>query len=179
MTCDDTKCMPPTAVEFSFVPSELESSGLKDIPETPEDNETADNDTDSAPEKPVNWTINFNKVSDNEVDLVATAEIADGWYVYSQILESDDGPIPTSLNYEDSLNVAEWGTNVESASIPEHKLQMMDEVFEMKLTKFKHEKHKTEIYFFTSPYTWGKAKRQFFLLMMAQKIIGGQFHPRR
>ena len=92
MTCDDTKCMPPTAVEFSFVPSELVSEKA----EATEEEEPEQ--TNSGPEMPVSWDIKFNKVSDNEVDLVATAKIADGWYVYSQILESDDGPVPTSIN---------------------------------------------------------------------------------
>ncbi|MCH2023380.1 MAG: thioredoxin family protein [Saprospiraceae bacterium] len=143
MTCDDTKCMPPTAVEFTFIPSELKSNASNnnleiDEETLTEDDETDDNNTDTSPKNPVSWTINFNKVSDKEVDLVATATIAEGWYVYSQTLESDDGPVPTSINYEDSANI-EWGTNLESATVPENKLKMLDEVFEMELTKFKHD----------------------------------------
>ena len=55
---------------------------------------------------PVSWNLQFNKLAEDEVELVATATIDEGWYVYSQTLESDEGPIPTSINYEDSSQVA-------------------------------------------------------------------------
>jgi hypothetical protein len=49
-------------------------------------------------ENPVEWNMNATKVSDGEYDLIYKAKIDDGWFVYSQYLESDEGPIPTTLN---------------------------------------------------------------------------------
>jgi thiol:disulfide interchange protein len=147
MTCDDTRCMPPTAVEFTFIPADLKSdvkAATNDKEEekpaeTPDDNPEDSHDQPSADtDTPVTWDVKFNKISDNEVDLVATATIADGWYVYSQKLESDDGPVATSINFNEGV-VVEEVSNVETASVPENKLQMMDEVFDMQLTKFKHD----------------------------------------
>lgn len=148
MTCDNTKCMPPTAVEFEFVPATLEGAedtGQTDEPATeqggdvPAEVPASEHPAPPAdPNAPVSWVVNFTKVSENEVDLVATATIAEGWYVYSQTLESEDGPIPTSINFEGEAVVEEL-SNVESTSAPENKLKMMDEVFDMELTKFKHD----------------------------------------
>ncbi|BDS13953.1 protein-disulfide reductase DsbD family protein [Aureispira anguillae] len=147
MTCDDTKCMPPTAVEFEFVPSSIEGAATTDkaevVPtETPVEQPTETPSDHPAPtvdpNKPVNWVIKFNKISEDEVDLIATATIGEGWYVYSQTLESEDGPIPTTINFEGEA-VVEEVSNVESTSVPENKLKMMDEVFDMELTKFKHD----------------------------------------
>lgn len=154
MTCDDTRCMPPTAVEFSFVPAKLVGAARNDqVDATPTENETPTEDKTTAEtgntsvdeehpmvdqNTPVTWAINFTKISENEVDLVATATIGDGWYVYSQTLESEDGPIATTINFEGEA-VVEEVSNVERASAPENKLKIMDEVFDMELTKYKHD----------------------------------------
>ena len=138
MTCNATMCRPPTAVEFSFSAASLAGQNKIGVGEQEETNQAADN-SENGPLAPVSWEINFKKISDTEVDLVATATIAEGWYVYSQTLESDDGPVKTSLNYEDSSQIVAWGPNEESASKAAYKLQSMDEVFEMKLTKYKHD----------------------------------------
>lgn len=142
MTCDNTRCLPPTAVEFSFVPADLDKAGNDSKAET--NTTTTPSNTTELPtpgvdnNKPVNWVINFTKVSDNEVDLVATATIAEGWYVYAQKLESADGPIPTSINFNEGISATEV-SNVESTSVPANKIEGMDEVFKMKVTKYKHD----------------------------------------
>jgi len=50
---------------------------------------------------PVKWDFKKKQVSDNEYDLIFKAKIDDGWHVYSQFLESDEGPVATSFNFED------------------------------------------------------------------------------
>ena len=40
---------------------------------------------------PVKWESTSKQISDNEYDLIFTATIDDGWTIYSQYLESDDG----------------------------------------------------------------------------------------
>lgn len=157
MTCDATQCRPPTDVEFAFDPAKLVAAATSNETEEPANTTatTEDNskptDVDGSPEEeeptptpsanvdqPVTWVVEFNKVSETEVDLVAKASIAEGWYVYSQTLEGDDGPVPTTINFEGEA-VIEEVSNVESASTPEYKLQTMDEVFKMEVTKYKHD----------------------------------------
>ena len=40
---------------------------------------------------PVKWSYDTKKISNTEYDLIFTANIQDGWTIYSQYLESDDG----------------------------------------------------------------------------------------
>lgn len=160
MSCDASQCRPPTDVEFEFVPATLiaattptkteepvkniattepdpQPAVVDELPASPEIEEpipspSADTDT------PVTWVIEFNKVSETEVDLVAKASISEGWYVYSQVLESDEGPVATNINFEGDAVIEEL-SNVETVSEPAYKLQMMDDVFQMQLTKYKHD----------------------------------------
>ena len=50
--------------------------------------------------EPVKWKTEHKQVSDTEFDLIFTAKIDDKWSIYSQYLEGDDGPIPTSFEYD-------------------------------------------------------------------------------
>ena len=49
---------------------------------------------------PVKWNFTQNQLSDDEFEIIYTATIDNGWYIYSQYLDGEDGPIPTSFNYE-------------------------------------------------------------------------------
>lgn len=53
---------------------------------------------------PIKWTTSVEKISDSQYDLVATAKLDDKWHLYSQLIEGDDGPIPTAFSFKDSLN---------------------------------------------------------------------------
>jgi Disulphide bond corrector protein DsbC len=83
---------------------------------------------------PVKWSYEAKKVADspNQYDLVFTANIEDGWYVYSQYLESDDGPIRTSFHYDENAAVKLEGKNVEDG----HKYEGYDDLFGMNIVKF-------------------------------------------
>ncbi len=81
---------------------------------------------------PVKWTTAWKQVSSNEFDLVFTATIDDGWDIYSQFLESEDGPVPTSFNFEAGPHYKLKGKCEESGN----KKTVFDKVFEMNLTKF-------------------------------------------
>lgn len=76
----------------------------------------------------VDWTYEAKKISGNEFELVFTAEVQDGWYVYSQFL-GDDGPIPTSFEME---GVELVGKGTEKG----YKKEGYDEIFGMNLIKF-------------------------------------------
>ena len=46
---------------------------------------------------PVKWSFEVVALEENEVDLVITASIEEGWHMYAQDVEG--GPIPTSFTF--------------------------------------------------------------------------------
>ncbi len=88
MTCDDSKCIFPDPAPFEFNLGEVshDSGGSSGILE------------------PVDWTWKSEKVAGtpDEYDITFTAEIDPHWHLYSQYLESDFGPVPTSFSFADS-----------------------------------------------------------------------------
>lgn len=81
---------------------------------------------------PVKWSFEAQKVADGEYDLVFTANITDGWYVYSQNLESDEGPIPTTFSWGENPKFTLVGKTVEEG----HKHEGYDEIFDMNVVKY-------------------------------------------
>ena len=86
--------------------------------------------------EPVKWTIETEKLSDTEYNLIYKAEIEDHWHLYSQHLP-EEGAIPTEFIYDSIQKTKHFkliGEAKESESITEY-----DKVFEMDLTYFDHE----------------------------------------
>ncbi|MEM1323794.1 MAG: cytochrome c biogenesis protein CcdA [Bacteroidota bacterium] len=81
---------------------------------------------------PVKWSTDYKQVSDNEFDLIFKAKIDDGWTVYSQYLESDDGPVRTSFNFDEGTHFELVGKNKEEGDRKEG----FDKLFEMNVIKF-------------------------------------------
>ncbi len=81
-------------------------------------------------ENPVSWTINA-EVAEKVITLTYEATIDDGWYVYSQYLESDLGPIATSINLDD-----ESIKSMEKIEEIGKKKEGYDKLFEMNIVKF-------------------------------------------
>jgi Disulphide bond corrector protein DsbC len=86
----------------------------------------------SAQQNPVKWDFKTEKINELEYNLIASATIGTGWYMYSQYLVSDDGPVRTSFTYDDKSKFDLIGKNVEEG----HKKEGFDEVFEMEVIKF-------------------------------------------
>ncbi len=82
--------------------------------------------------EPVTWSWTAKDAGNGEYDLVFTADIEDGWAVYSQYLESDDGPVATGFYLTEGAHYEKVGKNEESGNIQ----TKYDKVFEMNLTKF-------------------------------------------
>ena len=80
---------------------------------------------------PVKWATTYESVGDGEYDLIFTATIEEGWYVYSQYLE-EGGPIPTSFTYEEGGHFTLVGQNEESGP----KKEGHDAIFDMQLIKY-------------------------------------------
>lgn len=86
--------------------------------------------------EPVKWTMEQKHVSGDEFELIFTAKIEDGWKVYSQYLESDDGPIRTSFNFDKGDHFELVGKTEEAKA---NRKKVFDEVFKMNLITFKKE----------------------------------------
>lgn len=80
---------------------------------------------------PVSWSAEWKAVSDNEFDLIFTAEIDPGWNIYSQYLESEDGPIATQLNFTSPAGLETQGKTTEEGIIKE----AYDDIFQMNVVK--------------------------------------------
>lgn len=85
----------------------------------------------TAQNNPVKWTFEAEKVADGEYVIVATADIQDGWSVYSQEMESTNGPIPTKVLIDKDNNLKVVGSVKEVG----YKKTEYDELFEMELIK--------------------------------------------
>ena len=85
---------------------------------------------------PVSWQTKILKTDkQDEYILEWKAAIKDGWSIYSQYLESDDGPIRTSFEFDNKDGFDFLGQNVESGDRKEG----FDKLFDMNVIKFSHE----------------------------------------
>jgi thiol:disulfide interchange protein len=81
--------------------------------------------------EPVKWEFNYEKVNENEYNLLLDAAIDENWYLYGLEIP-DGGPIPTSVSIESS-EFFELIETTEEATTPEIKF---DPFFEMELPLF-------------------------------------------
>ena len=82
---------------------------------------------------PVKWDYSTEHISGDEFNLIFTAKIDDGWTVYSQNIEGDDGPVPTSFEFTKGGHYSTIGKTQESTAT---RKTVFDEVFKMELSKF-------------------------------------------
>ena len=160
MTCDDTRCLPPDEVNFSFTLTKKKATTaettptkkdketnvvpkdkkqLEAVPTAPTKAETAPTEKAESPKQsglldPVKWDMSVQKTGDNTFDVSLNANIEKGWYVYSQFLEGEDGPVPTTIYWDENDAVKIDGKATE---ISDGKVSGFDKMFKMDVTKFK------------------------------------------
>ncbi len=83
---------------------------------------------------PVKWAFDLKPSGKGEYIFTAKATIDEGWWVYSQHLENEEGPIATTLFFDEGSHFKPVGKNKES----DNAKKIYDKVFEMNLTKFQH-----------------------------------------
>ncbi len=83
--------------------------------------------------QPVKWSFGSKKLANGEYELIFASKVEKGWYVYSQYLESDEGPVATTIEYEDAKAFTAIGKSVETGD----KRSGYDAMFDMEVTKFK------------------------------------------
>ncbi len=83
---------------------------------------------------PVKWTTQLVANSDGTQSFIAKAKIDEGWWVYSQYLASDDGPVRTTVNFDEGKHYKLVGKSKES----DNAKKLFDKIFEMEVIKFQH-----------------------------------------
>lgn len=87
---------------------------------------------------PLMWGVEIQKVSDAEYKLIYKASLLDGWHSYSVYTE-DNGPVPTSITYEDESTFEKVGKLEETTSAPENRKEGLDPLFDVNVIKYKHD----------------------------------------
>ncbi len=85
-------------------------------------------------QNPVKWNFTSKDAGNDQFDLIFTATIEEHWSTYSQFLEGDDGPVPTSFTFAEGPHFKLLGKAQEGGE----KITAYDKVFGMNVTKFKH-----------------------------------------
>jgi len=84
---------------------------------------------------PIKWKFELEKINTTEYKLKFIAKVDKGWTVYSQYT-SDDGPVPTSINYDEMSGIQLVGKATESGARKEG----MDVFFGVNVIKFTADK---------------------------------------
>jgi len=80
---------------------------------------------------PVKWKFEKKALGNDEYELKFTANIDKGWTVYSQFT-NDDGPVPTSIEYDNAEIIELSGKSVESGK----KKEGFDKIFQLDVIKY-------------------------------------------
>lgn len=83
---------------------------------------------------PVKWTTELKDNGDGTYSFIANAKIDEGYWVYSEYLENEDGPIATTVNFDKSDHFKLIGKATES----DNAKKVFDKTFEMEVVKFMH-----------------------------------------
>lgn len=118
MVCDEARCLPPKDVELSFKLAGVEGAAAapeeapeEEVKEAPAEEEGGSNESSGILE-PVNWSFSSAQDGDEYV-LTFAASIDEGWHLYSQFLESDEGPIATAFYFDTTVTNVEYVGKVE------------------------------------------------------------------
>ena len=70
-------------------------------------------------QNPVNWTATAKKIADKTYEIRLTANINNGWHIYSQTTP-DGGPVPTSISFTKNPLFQLQGTAKEVGKLEQH-----------------------------------------------------------
>ena len=82
--------------------------------------------------EPVHWNFEKNQISENQYELVFTADIDANWAIYSQSVD-EGGPIPTTFFFSESSSYNLIGEVVEDSA---NMITENDPIFDMVVSKF-------------------------------------------
>lgn len=116
MACNEEMCLPPSAEDFSFslnaeqdadqaAPTQAPTAALPAFEVSGTEGATtaagAMDSPGSGLADPVQWSFEHRPTGEGTYELTFTATVAEGWKIYSQHTNPDDGPLPTQFNFEE------------------------------------------------------------------------------
>jgi len=156
MTCNDQKCLSPRWEEFTIKtkpkvnkptpkPKKQEPPIAKKddtpkvvIPKPAVGKTTAVSDNGAAlnpKNAPVVWNVEGIRVSKTEYDVTFSANIKDGWELYSRYTGGSKGPMPLTFEYDNRDERLNIGSRVKTES--DTRVRNVDNRYGMKLTRYK------------------------------------------
>lgn len=90
----------------------------------------------SAQKDPISWTFSVERTGNDTYQIILEGTIQPGWYIYSQFLEEDDGPVPTTVYIVPQNDAFDLVGIVKEEG---HKKEGFDPIFEMQLIKYYEE----------------------------------------
>lgn len=85
-------------------------------------------------QNPFHWSFEAKDAGNGQADLVIKCTIDEPFHTYSQFVDGDDGPVPTTLTFKEGPHFQLIGKAVESGG----KTTEFDKVFGIKITFFSH-----------------------------------------
>ena len=144
MVCNSERCLPPSDVNFSFNVSGAsgdattgQSDNSSQLFQQASDNSGlnsagSSSSSQSGIVEPVKWNTSIHMLGGDSAELVFKASINSNWHLYSQHLENDNGPIPTSFDFDPDSSIQFLDDMQEPKAISEY-----EKVFDMNVRFFK------------------------------------------
>lgn len=153
MVCNDKMCLPPEYLDFSFdlkaAPPQKEKANEKPEPKV-EKTENSNSSIEASKQElppansgildPVDWTFKASEEA-GKYFIELTAEIEEGWHLYSLDLPEDDGPVATEITIDKNKSYKAAGkVSVIGKEVTEYDPNfLMDLSFFKKKVTFKQE----------------------------------------
>jgi thiol:disulfide interchange protein DsbD len=126
MACDDSKCTIPVDEEYTVAVNGGGAAG------------TEGSGASEGIFTPVKWEARSESLGNGEYLVILKAKMEEGWHVYSQVLTSEDGPLPTVFSFSPADGVEFIGGVEEPEPIRKYDPNfMMDLDFHEGITEFK------------------------------------------
>lgn len=144
MTCDDSRCLPPTTEEFTFEPDQSQmalstkedasSDGQSFNPGSQANVKSSGSSQGNEMVDPISWKFESKPADNENLKIIMKASLDEGWHLYGQEVP-EDGPVATNFTFSQNDSVTYEG-NVQATSSSVHKY---DSTFQMELTYFDNE----------------------------------------
>jgi thiol:disulfide interchange protein len=99
MSCNDERCIFPDPELFEVTVTPMATEGATADNATTPDTAVPTNTNTVSESGHVTWVPTVKQISENEYELILTANSEPGWHIYAQKLESTEGPVPTSFSF--------------------------------------------------------------------------------
>jgi thiol:disulfide interchange protein len=142
MTCNDERCLNPKYFEFTLKTKPVKKSSAPVIvdnskPKVEQPSEANQNNgtISSSSGLPVNWQVNGERLSKKIYELTFTADVKEGWELYSTYTGGSKGPMPLTVEYE---NGTERIQTKRIKASGDDRVKNLDKHFGLTLTRYKN-----------------------------------------